>query len=268
MLHRRTFLQLSACAGAQLAFQRVVRAQSYPDRPITLVVPFPAGGPTDVIARIFAERLRQALGQAVIVENVAGAGATIGVARVIRAAPDGYTLSAGNSTSHVGGPAIYPFTYDILNDLEPVALLSMSPTLLVARKDFPANTVRDLDRLAERQPWQGDGRHIRCGQLGPTRQHLVSEPDRQSLPDRSLSRRSPRDAGFARRATDLRFAAEGSQSLPYLRDGQIKALAVLAPARWAPTPTYRPLTRLACRGFTCRCGTAYGRPREPRRTSS
>ena len=103
MLHRRTFLHLSACAVAQLAFQRVVRAQSYPDRPITLVVPFPAGGPTDVIARIFAERLRQALGQAAIVENVAGAGATIGVARVIRAAPDGYTLSAGNSTSHVGG---------------------------------------------------------------------------------------------------------------------------------------------------------------------
>ena len=110
MLHRRTLLHLSACAVAQLAFQRAVRAQSYPDRPITLVVPFPAGGPTDVIARIFAERLRQALGQAAIVENVAGAGATIGVARVIRAAPDGYTLSAGNSTSHVGGPAIYPFT--------------------------------------------------------------------------------------------------------------------------------------------------------------
>ena len=83
MLHRRTLLHLFACAVAQLAFQRVVRAQGYPDRPITLVVPFPAGGPTDVIARIFAERLRQALGQAAIVENVAGAGATIGVARVI-----------------------------------------------------------------------------------------------------------------------------------------------------------------------------------------
>src|SRR3954468_12907477 len=96
MLHRRTVLRLSALAVAQLACQRVVRAQGYPDRPITLVVPFPAGGPTDVIARIFAERLRQALGQPVIVENVAGAGATIGVARVIRAAPDGYTLSAGN----------------------------------------------------------------------------------------------------------------------------------------------------------------------------
>ena len=73
MLHRRAFLHLFACAVAQLAFRRAVRAQSYPERPITLVVPFPAGGPTDVIARIFAERLRQALGQAAIVENVAGA---------------------------------------------------------------------------------------------------------------------------------------------------------------------------------------------------
>ena len=166
MLHRRTFLHLSACAVAQLAFQRVVRAQSYPDRPITLVVPFPAGGPTDVIARIFAERLRQALGQAAIVENVAGAGATIGVARVIRAAPDGYTLSAGNSTSHVGGPAIYPFTYDILNDLEPVALLSMSPTLLVARKDFPANTVQELIVWLKANPGKATGGTSGAGSSG------------------------------------------------------------------------------------------------------
>src|SRR3954469_22315399 len=89
MLHRRAFLHLSALAVAQLAFQRVVGAQGYPDRPITLVVPFPAGGPTDVIARIFAERLRQALGQAVIVENVAGAGATLGRGRVFWCPPEG-----------------------------------------------------------------------------------------------------------------------------------------------------------------------------------
>ena len=150
----------------ELAFQRVVRAQSYPDRPITLVVPFPAGGPTDVIARIFAERLRQALGQAVIVENVAGAGATIGVARVIRAAPDGYTLSAGNSTSHVGGPAIYPFTYDVLNDLESVALLSISPTMLVARKDFPANTARLPTRPFANSGSDGESRPQRSRRAG------------------------------------------------------------------------------------------------------
>ena len=264
MLHRRTFLHLFACACAQLAFQRVVRAQSYPDRPITLVVPFPAGGPTDVIARIFAERLRQALGQAAIVENAAGAGATIGVARVIRAAPDGYTLSAGNSTSHVGGPAIYPFTYDILNDLEPVALLSISPTLLVARKDFPANTVQDLIVWLKGNPGKATGGTSGAGSSGQLASILFRA--RPALGSRSFPIAAQRLAmqDLVGGQIDLRFAAEGWQSLPDLRDGQIKALAVLAPARWAPTPTYEPSTRLACQGFTCRCGTAYGRRREPR----
>jgi tripartite-type tricarboxylate transporter receptor subunit TctC len=236
MLHRRAFLHLSALAVAQLPFQRVVRAQSYPDRPITLVVPFPAGGPTDVIARIFAERLRQALGQPVIVENVAGAGATIGVARVVRAAPDGYTLSAGNSTSHVGGPAIYPFTYDILNDLEPIALLSMSPTLLVARKDFPANTVQDLIVWLKGNPGKATGGTSGAGSSGQLASVLFQSQTGtrfQIVPYRGAA---PAMQDLVGGQIDLRFAAEGSQSLPYLRDGQIKALAVLAPARWAPTP--------------------------------
>jgi tripartite-type tricarboxylate transporter receptor subunit TctC len=236
MLHRRAFLHLFACAVAQLAFQRAVRAQSYPDRPITLVVPFPAGGPTDVIARIFAERLRQALGQAAIVENVAGAGATIGVARVIRAAPDGYTLSAGNSTSHVGGPAIYPFTYDILNDLEPVALLSISPTLLVARKDFPADTVQDLIVWLKANPGKATGGTSGAGSSGQLASILFQSQTGtrfQIVPYRGAA---PAMQDLVGGQIDLRFAAEGSQSLPYLRDGQIKALAVLAPARWAPTP--------------------------------
>ncbi len=220
MLHRRTFLHLSAFAVAQLAFQRVVRAQSYPDRPITLVVPFPAGGPTDVIARIFAERLRQALGQAAIVENVAGAGATIGVARVIRAAPDGYTLSAGNSTSHVGGPAIYPFTYDILNDLEPVALLSMSPTLLVARKDFPANTVQDLIVWLKANPGKATGGTSGAGSSGQLASILFQS-----------------QTGTRFQVVPYRGAAPAMQDLVGGQiDLQIKALAVLAPARWAPTP--------------------------------
>src|SRR6478735_668361 len=232
MLHRRVFLHLFACAVAQLAFQRAVRAQSYPDRPITLVVPFPAGGPTDVIARIFAERLRLALGQAVIVENVAGAGATIGVARVIRAAPDGYTLSAGNSTSHVGGPAIYPFTYDILNDFEPVALLSISPTLLVARKDFPADTVRDLIAWLKANPGKATGGTSGAGSSVC------------GLPPKARSR------------------------FPICATVRSRHWRCSHPPAGRRRPTCRPLTRLVCRDFTCRCGTAYGRPREPRTTSS
>ena len=92
-------------------------AQGYPSRPITIIVPFPAGGPTDTLTRILGERMRVSLGQPMIVENVTGAGASIGVGRAAQAAPDGYTLSIGNWTSHVGAGAIYPAVHDLLLDL-------------------------------------------------------------------------------------------------------------------------------------------------------
>ena len=120
------------CRAASLP--RIASAQAYPTRPITIVVPFAAGGPTDVIARLLAERMRASLGQPVIVENVGGAGGTIGVGRVARAAPDGYTLSIGHWSTHVVNGAIYPLPYDLLNDFEPISLLASNPYLIVARK--------------------------------------------------------------------------------------------------------------------------------------
>jgi len=143
-LARRTFLHLAAGAAALPAVSRGARAQAYPTRPITIIVPFAVGGATDVIARLLAERLRQSLGQPVIVENVTGAGGTIAVGRVARAAPDGYTLSLGQNESHVTTGAIYALHYDLLNDFEPVALLSTCPFVLVARKTMPANDLKGL----------------------------------------------------------------------------------------------------------------------------
>src|SRR4029077_16127902 len=105
-------------AGAQ--------AQTYPSKPINLIVPFPAGGPTDTIARIISDHMKDTLGQAILVETVTGAGATIGVGRVVGASPDGYTLSIGNWSSHVGSPAIYPVSWNPVNDLEPIARLPVS----------------------------------------------------------------------------------------------------------------------------------------------
>src|SRR5215467_11451162 len=115
-LPRRTFLHLAAGAAALPAVSRTARAQAYPSRPITMIVPFPAGGPTDTLGRILGERMKGSLGESVVVENVTGAGATIGVTRAARAPPDGYTVILGNWTSHVGGSAIYPVTYDVLAD--------------------------------------------------------------------------------------------------------------------------------------------------------
>ena len=119
-------------------------AQTYPSRPVTMVVPYAPGGPTDTIARIMAEHMRGSLGQPVIIENVSGAGGSIGVARVARATPDGYTLSVGNLSSHVMNGAVYALPYDLIADFAPVSLLSFQPMLIVARKSLPADDLRGL----------------------------------------------------------------------------------------------------------------------------
>ena len=114
-------------------------AQTYPSRPITVVVPFPAGGPSDVVARIIAEHMGKALGQTMVIENVGGAGGTIGGARVASAAPDGYTLLAGSMGSHVSAPVLTPnVKYDSLRDFEQIGFTAHAPAVIVARKDFPA----------------------------------------------------------------------------------------------------------------------------------
>src|SRR5215510_13607915 len=143
-LPRRQFLHLAATTVALPAFSRVATAQAYPSRPVTIIVPVPPGGVADPIARILADHLAVTLGQPVVVENVTGAGGSIGVGRAARAAPDGYTVSIGNWLSHVGASAVYPVQYDVLTDFEPVSLLTNSPILITARKDFPANDLNEL----------------------------------------------------------------------------------------------------------------------------
>ena len=119
-------------------------AQGYPAKSITMVVPFSAGGPTDTIGRIMAERMGRSLGQTIIVENVTGAGGSIAVGRVVRAAPDGYTLSIGHFGTHVIAGAVYPLKYDMLKDLEPVAMLATNPQILVSKSALAAKDLKEL----------------------------------------------------------------------------------------------------------------------------
>src|SRR6266508_2040999 len=120
-------------------------AQSYPSRPITVVVPFPAGGPSDVVARIVTEEMGKILGQSMVVENVGGAGGTIGSARVAAANPDGYTLLAGSMGSHVSAPVLTPnVRYDSERDFEPIGFTAHAPAVIVAKKDFPAKDLREF----------------------------------------------------------------------------------------------------------------------------
>lgn len=133
-----------AAIAATLATITSVSAQNYPSRPITIIVPFAAGGPTDLLARVLGDRMRQSLGQTVVVEDVTGAGGTIGVARAVHAAPDGYTLSIGHLGTHVINGAIYPLTFDLVKDLEPVAMVASNPMMIVSKNDVPAHNLKEL----------------------------------------------------------------------------------------------------------------------------
>jgi tripartite-type tricarboxylate transporter receptor subunit TctC len=121
-----------------------VAAQDYPTRPITIIVPLPAGGATDTLARFLAEKMRAGLGQPLVIENIAGAAGSIGVGRAVRAAADGYSLSIGTSTTHMLTGSLYALPFDLLTDLEPVIQIGSEPLLIVARKDLPADDLKGL----------------------------------------------------------------------------------------------------------------------------
>lgn len=144
LFHRREIVRLAAGAVAATAISQTAWPDSFPSRPITLVVPFAAGALNDIVARILAEGFRKAFGQPGIVENVTGADGTIATSRVARAAPDGYTLIVGSWNTHVANSLIYPVQYDVVKDFEPVALLPDAPMILIAKKSEPANNLKEF----------------------------------------------------------------------------------------------------------------------------
>src|SRR3984885_15686970 len=153
---------------ATLAGMSAAMPQPYPTRPVTLVVPYGAGGPLDTLTRIVSERMRVALGQPIVIDNVTGASGVIGVGRAVRADPDGYTVSVGNWPTHVVNGAIFTLQYDLLHDLEPVALLSSNPYVVVARNNLPAKNLQELIGVLKANPEKltlgtagaGSGQHV------------------------------------------------------------------------------------------------------------
>src|SRR5918996_448314 len=127
-----------------LAFGGAAAAQNFPSRPVTIIVPFSAGGPSDAMARILAERMKVTLGEQVLVENVTGAAGTVGVGRAVRSPPDGYTISFGHLGTHVANGAIYKLGYDLITDLEPVVLLPSNPMIIVSKNAVPAKNLEEL----------------------------------------------------------------------------------------------------------------------------
>src|SRR5438874_9547316 len=220
-----SFLILFGAAPAQ--------AQTYPSRPITLVVPFPPGGSTDAAARIMAERMRATLGQSVVIENVGGAGGSIGVGRVARAAPDGYTLDVGQWDTHVGNGATFPLSYDVVRDFEPVALLSSNPFLILAKKTMPADELKGLIAWLKANP-------ARASQAIPTAGSHVAGLLFQKETGTRFAFVPYRGGGPAMQdlvagQIDL-MIIQAAVALPQVRAGAIKAYAVTASTRFAAAP--------------------------------
>ena len=210
-------------------------AETYPSRPVTMVVPYPAGGPTDTIARILIERMRSSLGQPIIIENVSGAGGTIGVGKVARAAPDGYTLSIGHWETHVVNGATYALQYDVVRDFEPVGLIASTPMWIVARNNFPAKNLGELiawlkdnpDKLSVATIGTGGSGHvagIHFQQMTGTRFQFV--PYRGG---------APAVQDLLAGQIDLLFG-QGATSLAQVRGGKLKVYAVMAKTRWWAAP--------------------------------
>ena len=223
-------IALAAFAGP------AVSQEQYPSRPITMVIPFAAGGPLDTLGRSLIDKMQQSLGQAVIIENVSGAGGASGVGRVARAAPDGYTILMGNWTSNVGAPAIYPIQFDVLKDFEPIALLADAPLFIIAKKGFPANTLPEMIAWLRANPDKATS-----ATLGPgSASGLVTAYFQQTT--RTKFQMVPYRGGAAAVQdivaghVDLRFGIEASQALPYIRNGNVKAFAVMAKERSAVVP--------------------------------
>lgn len=234
-LPRRRFLQMSAGALALPALVRSAQAQAYPSRPITMVVPYGGGGPADGVARPLAERMSSDLGQPVTIENIGGASGTTGVARAVKAAPDGYTLSFGHHGSHVVNGAIFPLPFDLRTDLEPVVLLPSNPLLISARKDLPAANLKELIAWLKANP--GKASTASAGLGSGTYVNAVYFQNATGAQFNFVPHKSVQTSIKALIAGELDLLFDqASNSLPHLRAGAIKAYAVTSKTRTASAP--------------------------------
>jgi tripartite-type tricarboxylate transporter receptor subunit TctC len=230
-------------AIALLAGVMNARADDYPSRVITMVVPYPAGGPTDTIARLLSERMQAALGQTVIIENISGAGGAIGVGKVAHAAPDGYTISIGHTQTAVFNPAIMKLDYDVVNDLAPVSLIADTPIWIIARKEFPANDVKGL--VAWLKGKDGKATMGTVGVGGPTdiAAHLFQKETGTSFQIVPYRGGAPQLEDMLGGHIDFVFG-QAANYLTYVQSGQLKAFAVLQPKRWWAAPDVPTLDEL------------------------
>jgi len=245
---RRTLLRLVPGVLALPALRRIARAQSFPNRPLTIIVPYPPGGPTDTIARLLAERMRGSLGQPVVIENVSGAGGNIGVGRVAKAPGDGYTLSIGHWGSHVVNGAVYTLPFDLLTDLVPVALIAEGPQLIVAAKSVPANDVAELIAWLKQNPGKGMVGTTGVGGASHLAGVLFANTTGTSIQIVPYRGAAPRMQDLLSGQIHLAFD-QASSALPQVRGGNLVAFAVTSKTRLAVAPEIPTVDEAGLPGF-------------------
>ncbi len=223
-------------------------AQTYPSRPVTIVVPYPAGGPTDTIARILADRMKTTLGKPVVIENISGAGGSIGVGRVARATPDGYTLSIGHVQTHVLNAATMHLNYDVVKDFEPVSLIADTPIWIIARKSLPADNLKEF--IAWLKARNGNATAGAVGVGGPTDiAALIFQKNTgtkfQFVPYRGGA---PLLEDLLGEHIDFAFG-QAATYLSYVHNKQLKSYAVLSAKRWWAAPEVPTLDELGVPGI-------------------
>lgn len=224
-------------------------AETYPVRPITMIVPFPAGGATDTLARFLGEKMRDGLGQPVIIENVAGAAGTIGVGRAVRAPADGYTLSIGTSTTHMLTGGLYTLPFDLLKDLQPIIYIGSEPLLLAARKDFPADNLKALIAYLKANP---DKASVGIAGVGATG-HLagIAFQKETGTKFQFVPYRGNAPAMQDLLAGQIDFMMEPSSNFKsLLATGSIKPIAVTGKTRLPASPNIPTIQEAGLPGFT------------------
>jgi tripartite-type tricarboxylate transporter receptor subunit TctC len=227
-------LTFAAAATAALLAAVPARAQQYPQRPITMIVPFAAGGPTDVLARVLGQHMSQTLGQSIVVEDVTGAGGTLGAAKAAKAAPDGYTLVMGNLGTHAASMGLYKnLSYDPRSDFEPIMLVATTPMVLVTRKDLAVTTLKDVIALSkQRKITQGNAGTGSASHLTTLLYVSLTHADVQLVPYRGLSQAMN---DLLAGQIDTMFDQVISSS-PHIHNGGVKPIAVTAPRRAKAIP--------------------------------
>jgi len=229
-------LAAGVAALASLAALAVpARAEQYPARPVTVVVPFAAGGPTDIIARLLAERLQASLGQPFIIENVTGAAGITGVGRAARASADGYTLVLASVSTHVFNGAVYKLSYDVIGDFEPIALLASSPMVIVGRKSLPADTLKELVGWLKANPEKGTQGYYGVGNISHVAGVYFQKETGTHYAYVAYRGAAPAMADLLAGQIDMIIDLAGS-AVPQIRAGTVKGYAVMGKARLAQAP--------------------------------